>query len=133
MGQLDTGPVLNDRSDLNPGPTQTWKNASFPVSTMHASGHLEMVKLLLEKDDKFQLLKGNNSTNNQENEGIVELVLNYGESKKLEMNNNACDEKRVTIHMNLGEGKKNSKLIILPHSLQELLKIAGTYTFLEFY
>ncbi|KAL2244677.1 potassium channel KAT3 [Sesamum indicum] len=123
-------------------------------------GHLEMVKLLLERganvnkpDERGWTPKA--LAEKHPNKGIYDLILNYDNEKKLDGPTNyatnhhrehnyvsACSsayptgvehiksaKKRVTIHMkshqNKHSGKQLARLIILPDSLEELLKIAG--------
>lgn len=124
-------------------------------------GHLEMVKILLEKGAKENKSSDRNQVpkavaENHGNNGIYDLMLSYENDRKSDRAANSGtnrhrkdsyasssssaypnsvekpikSEKRVTIHMNFHKHKvtKNqpAKLIILPDSLEELLKIAGT-------
>ncbi|KAL0398339.1 UNVERIFIED_CONTAM: Potassium channel KAT2 [Sesamum radiatum] len=123
-------------------------------------GHLEMVRLLLERGANVNKPDKRGWTpkalaEKHPNKGIYDLILNYDNEKKLDGPTNyatnhyrehnyvsACSsayptgvehiksaKKRVTIHMkshqNKHSGKQLAKLIILPDSLEELLKIAG--------
>ncbi|KAG8385292.1 hypothetical protein BUALT_Bualt03G0026800 [Buddleja alternifolia] len=109
-------------------------------------GHLEMVKILLEKGANVNKLDERGWTpkalaEQHANKGIQDLILNYDNEKKLDgatnysnnhyrnhMNiSSSCStnqKKRVTIHMKFQKNKL-AKLINLPDSLEELLKIAG--------
>lgn len=116
----------------------------IPSHVAVRQGHLEMVKLLVEKQTKEtkssdidELLKS--AAENHENEGIFSLKMNYESNRRLDSRSkdgemtsmsSSRSEKRVTIHMNLDNEKvsrnhQHAKLIILPHSLEELLKVAG--------
>ncbi|KAG8365622.1 hypothetical protein BUALT_Bualt18G0125300 [Buddleja alternifolia] len=119
----------------------------FPVS----QGQVDMVRDLLETDANVK--KPNErretpkaQTGKHANKGKCDLILNYENDKKLDRatkystNDNRKhtnvsssvearkSEKRVTIHMNFQKHKvvkQPAKLIILPDSLEELLKVAG--------
>lgn len=118
-------------------------------------GHVEMVQFLLEKganvnkpDEKGWTPKA--LAEMQANRGIYDLILNYEHKKKPDgginhatnhHKNHACvssssfinpEKKRVTIHMKSENNdqhseKKLPKLIVLPDSLADLLKIAGMH------
>lgn len=91
----------------------------------------------------------NDSTRNTRQDGIghinFPLEKVYRDSKSASFNSPRFTKKRVTIHLQDGwrssSHEQNGKLIILPDSLEELLKIAGkletsdsfTINFLSFY
>ncbi|KAL3615187.1 hypothetical protein CASFOL_040848 [Castilleja foliolosa] len=105
-------------------------------------GHLEMVKFLLEKGEISNRSNESDRTPKAENrasEGILSLILNNeneistshckkdrlassSSSASPTIPKGAKSEKRVTIHVSF---HKLAKLVILPDSLDELLKIAG--------
>lgn len=115
-------------------------------------GHLEMVRFLLERgasankpDERGWTPKSLAETH--ANKGIYDLILSYENEKKPDGANNHYKKhayvslsssthsihearkpgKRVTIHMKSEKKNHPPKLIILPDSLQELLKIAGMH------
>lgn len=142
-GQHDPSLVLKNWLDSSSRFAHQHQNSSDfdDKISSHVSvrrGHLEMVKLLVEKDTKFndmdELPKA--APENHQNEGILGLVMNYANNRRLDSRSKDGDivsmssrrsEKRVTIHMD--SINQHAKLIILPHSLEELLKIAGACTF----
>lgn len=89
--------------------------------SLHAQqGHLEMVKTLL-ANDKI-------SGEDRVNEGLYGHRCEIKE-ERVESSSQRKTDKRVTIHMNFRDFKVSEnrppKLILLPDSLEELLKIAG--------
>ncbi|PIN04682.1 K+-channel ERG [Handroanthus impetiginosus] len=116
-------------------------------------GHIEMVKLLLEKGANVNKPDGRGFTpkalaENHANKGMCDLIFNYENDKRLDGPTNYANnhykkhayvsstsstnttsveppKKRVTIHMIKHSEKQLAKLIILPDSLEELLRIAG--------
>ncbi|KAI3466821.1 hypothetical protein Pfo_023484 [Paulownia fortunei] len=151
MGTNQSGSEIDANSSAEDGQT--------PLHTAVRLGHLEMVKILLEKGAKVNKSYERGRmpealAEHQANKGIYDLFLNREHEKKLEGASSSGtnryrkyayasssssayptsaeaikSEKRVTIHMNFQKHKipekQLAKLIILPDSLEELLKIAG--------
>ncbi|XP_057797729.1 potassium channel KAT3-like [Salvia miltiorrhiza] len=104
-------------------------NSRLVQEQQKSSGHLEMVRLLLEKQGKENKSSDKYDDHLTKDEGIAELFVLNSRKSRSGREATSRSEKRVTIHMNFDEDKvarnHHGKLIILPNSLQDLLKIAG--------
>ncbi|KAG6419331.1 hypothetical protein SASPL_121549 [Salvia splendens] len=106
-------------------------------------GHIETVRFLLERGANVNIPDARGWTPKalaemQTDRGIYDLILNYENKKKPDGSINDAanhaqavipEKKRVTIHIKCENSKhsekKLPKLIVLPHSIEDLLKIAG--------
>lgn len=151
------GTESNDTKGSEAGVSSSAEDGQTALHVAVRHRHLEMVRFLLERgadvnkpDEKGWTPKA--LADIQANRGIYDLILNYENKKKSDGKNHACvssssftnpthaeavspEKKRVTIHMKFEKNKHSQKqlpkLIVLPDSLEDLLRIAGMHFFYD--